>query len=179
MRPTDKATADSGSVQSFAIIKNTGHRNFVIGRFHPRARRLYWKKLTDCRKKAKILADNRKRYYPIETLKMAILSAKRSISAILRKNRGLWTVYFASPISLCWPFSDIFVYGNVVNTQTWEVLSLTKSSRATDVTRWLVSAQDGGDAMVGLTARVNQVSQACIGKRLLSKTTRFHGSVYI
>ena len=25
MRPTDKATADSRSVQSFAIIKNTGH----------------------------------------------------------------------------------------------------------------------------------------------------------
>ena len=33
MRPTDKATADSRSVQSFAIIKNTGHGNFVIGRF--------------------------------------------------------------------------------------------------------------------------------------------------
>ena len=32
-RPTDKATADSRSVQSFAIIKN-----FVIGRFHARAR---------------------------------------------------------------------------------------------------------------------------------------------
>ena len=29
MRPTDKATADSRSVQSFAIIKNTGHGNFV------------------------------------------------------------------------------------------------------------------------------------------------------
>ena len=27
MRPTDKATADSRSVQSFAIIKNTGHGN--------------------------------------------------------------------------------------------------------------------------------------------------------
>ena len=27
MRPTDKATADSRSVQSFAIIKNTGHWN--------------------------------------------------------------------------------------------------------------------------------------------------------
>ena len=38
MRPTDKATADSRSVQSFAIIKNTGHGNFVIGRFHARAR---------------------------------------------------------------------------------------------------------------------------------------------
>ena len=38
MRPTDKATADSRSVQSFAIIKNTGHGNFVIGRFHTRAR---------------------------------------------------------------------------------------------------------------------------------------------
>ena len=36
--PTDKATADSGSVQFFAIIKNTGHGNFVIGRFHTRAR---------------------------------------------------------------------------------------------------------------------------------------------
>ena len=28
------ATADSHSVQSFAIIKNTGHENFVIGRFN-------------------------------------------------------------------------------------------------------------------------------------------------
>ena len=34
MRPADKATADSRSVQSFAIIINTGHGNFVIGRFH-------------------------------------------------------------------------------------------------------------------------------------------------
>ena len=34
MRPMGKATADSLSVQSFAIIiKNTGHGNFVIGRF--------------------------------------------------------------------------------------------------------------------------------------------------
>ena len=30
MRPTDKATADSRSVQSFAIIKNTGQGNFFI-----------------------------------------------------------------------------------------------------------------------------------------------------
>ena len=37
MRPTDKATADSRSVQSFAIIENTGQRNFVIGGFHTRA----------------------------------------------------------------------------------------------------------------------------------------------
>ena len=34
----DEATADSLSVQSFAIIKNTGHGNFVIGRFQTRAR---------------------------------------------------------------------------------------------------------------------------------------------
>ena len=34
MRPRDMATADSHSVQSFAIIKNTGHENFVIGRFN-------------------------------------------------------------------------------------------------------------------------------------------------
>ena len=32
-------TADSGSVQSFATIKNTGHGNFVIGRFYTRARK--------------------------------------------------------------------------------------------------------------------------------------------
>ena len=38
MRPMDKATADSLSVQSFAIIKNIGHGNFVIGRFQTRAR---------------------------------------------------------------------------------------------------------------------------------------------
>ena len=34
-------TADSGSVQSFATIKNTGHGNFVIDRFHTRARNGY------------------------------------------------------------------------------------------------------------------------------------------
>ena len=33
----DKATADSYTVQSFAIIKNIGHGNFVIGRFQTRA----------------------------------------------------------------------------------------------------------------------------------------------
>ena len=38
MRPRDKATADSRSVQSFAIIKNTGHGNFVICRFYARAK---------------------------------------------------------------------------------------------------------------------------------------------
>ena len=38
MRPIDKATADSLSVQSFDIIKNTGHGNFVIGRNQTRAR---------------------------------------------------------------------------------------------------------------------------------------------
>ena len=31
-----------------------------------------WKKLTDSRKRAKILADNRKRHHPIETLKFGI-----------------------------------------------------------------------------------------------------------
>ena len=34
MRPTDKATVDSRSVQSFAVIKNTA----AVGRFHTRAR---------------------------------------------------------------------------------------------------------------------------------------------
>ena len=34
--------------------------NFVVNR--------NWKKLTDSRKRAKLLADNRKSYYPIETL---------------------------------------------------------------------------------------------------------------
>ena len=34
--------------------------NFVVNR--------NWKKLTDCRKRAKILADNRKSHHPIETL---------------------------------------------------------------------------------------------------------------
>ena len=35
--------------------------NFVVNR--------NWKKLTDSRKRAKILADNRKSYHPIETLR--------------------------------------------------------------------------------------------------------------
>ena len=38
MRPMDRATADSLSVQSFAIIKNTGQENFVSDRFQTRAR---------------------------------------------------------------------------------------------------------------------------------------------
>ena len=38
MRLTDKATVDNRSVQSFAIIKNTAHGNFVIGRFDTKAR---------------------------------------------------------------------------------------------------------------------------------------------
>ena len=38
MRHMDKARADNLSVQSLAIIKNSEHRNFVIGRFQTRAR---------------------------------------------------------------------------------------------------------------------------------------------
>ena len=38
MKFTDKTTPDSRPVQSFAIIKSTGHGNFVIGRFQARAR---------------------------------------------------------------------------------------------------------------------------------------------
>ena len=38
MRPRDKATAGSRSVQSFAIIKNTGYGNFVICRFYARTK---------------------------------------------------------------------------------------------------------------------------------------------
>ena len=34
-----QVTGDSRSVQSFCIIKNTGHGNFVVGRFHTRARK--------------------------------------------------------------------------------------------------------------------------------------------
>ena len=33
MRPMDKATADSRTVQSLAIIKNTGHGNFALAVF--------------------------------------------------------------------------------------------------------------------------------------------------
>ena len=39
--------------------------NFVVNR--------NWKKLTDSRKRAKILADNRKSYHPIETLYCCLL----------------------------------------------------------------------------------------------------------
>ena len=34
-----QVTTDSRSIQSFCIIKNTGHGNFVVGRFHTRARK--------------------------------------------------------------------------------------------------------------------------------------------
>ena len=36
-----------------------------------------WKKLTDSRKKAKILGDNRKSHYPIETLLLNFVSISR------------------------------------------------------------------------------------------------------
>ena len=38
-----------------------------------------WKKLTDSRKRAKILADNRKSYHPIETLLFQNRSFKSSV----------------------------------------------------------------------------------------------------
>ena len=42
--------------------------NFVVNR--------NWKKLTDSRKRAKILADNRKSYHPIETLKYGLAGGR-------------------------------------------------------------------------------------------------------
>ena len=48
--------------------------NFVVNR--------NWKKLTDSRKRAKMLADNRKSYHPIETL-LAFRSALPSILSVI------------------------------------------------------------------------------------------------
>ena len=50
--------------------------NFVVNR--------NWKKLTDKRKRAKILADNRKSYHLIETLvKLFLLTCKVEVSTVL------------------------------------------------------------------------------------------------
>ena len=39
MRPTDKSRQTVVLCSPFCIIKNTGHGNFVVGRFHTRARK--------------------------------------------------------------------------------------------------------------------------------------------
>ena len=39
MRPTDKSPQTGVLYSPFCIIKNTGHGNFVVGRFHTRARK--------------------------------------------------------------------------------------------------------------------------------------------
>ena len=44
----DKATADSRTVQSFAIIKNTGHRNFVLAVFALELERNYPSETSMC-----------------------------------------------------------------------------------------------------------------------------------
>ena len=49
-----------------------------------------WKKLTDSRKRAKILADNRKGHHPIETLyerASALISALAAPLAVLKEKR--------------------------------------------------------------------------------------------
>ena len=58
---------------SFEDTKNTGllifnslkQKKLIFNFFVNRS----WKKLTDSRKRAKILVDNRKRHHPIETLR--------------------------------------------------------------------------------------------------------------
>ena len=44
----DKVTPDSRSVQSFAIIENTGHGNFVIGVFTLKLEKVYLSETSLC-----------------------------------------------------------------------------------------------------------------------------------
>ena len=55
-----KDTKDAGLLIFNSLKQKKLIVNFVVNR--------NWKKLTDSRKRAKILADNRKSYNPIETL---------------------------------------------------------------------------------------------------------------
>ena len=51
-----------------------------------------WKKLTDSRKRAQILADNRKSHHPIETLTQAtwvLQPSQEKLKAMLMQNFGL------------------------------------------------------------------------------------------
>ena len=50
-----------------------------------------WKKLADSRKRAKILADNRKCHHPIETLsfRMSALSTRRTFLVKVKKKSKL------------------------------------------------------------------------------------------
>ena len=52
-----------------------------------------WKKLTDSRKRAKILADNRKRHHPIETL--CKLFINNSHAAQKRDHKTFYFLYIA------------------------------------------------------------------------------------
>ena len=55
-----ESTKNAGLLIFNSLKQNTLIFNFLVNR--------NWKKLTDSRKRAKILADNRKSHHPIETL---------------------------------------------------------------------------------------------------------------
>ena len=61
-----KDTKDTGLLIFNSLKQKKLIVNFVVNR--------NWKTLTDSRKRAKILADNRKSYHPIETLKQKLIS---------------------------------------------------------------------------------------------------------
>ena len=82
-----------------------------------------WKKLTDSCKRAKILADNRKSYHPIETLvKLFLLTCKVEVSTVLHltwlnyqlmKQNGVATtraliLYIRARNVIAWISSDYF-----------------------------------------------------------------------
>ena len=81
--------------------------NFVVNR--------NWKKLTDSRKKAKILADNRKRYHPIETLFDVDKLGKKS--AFELKTLPSWKRFVENERR----YSEILQTQTSYHSQTWQV----------------------------------------------------------
>ena len=83
---------------SFILLKDTKNTGLLVFNFLEQKKLIFnffvnrnWKKLTDSRKRAKILADNRKSHHPIETLYQS-LNAKPfgSIAVIMTTEAGIW-----------------------------------------------------------------------------------------
>ena len=98
-----RKTSSTQGIGPLKIQKNTGllifnslkQKKLIFNFFVNRN----WKKLTDSRKRAKILADNRKRHHPIETL---LSATTRNICLVKSQNSGLINSdKFCSRITIC------------------------------------------------------------------------------
>ena len=91
-----KDTKDIGLLIFNSLKQNKLIVNFVVNR--------NWKKLTDSRKRAKSLADNRKSYHPIETLLKALNSNIECNNAfavrVCRSTKGILQIPLPSGLTI-------------------------------------------------------------------------------